>query len=74
MATWHQLKAEQRNGPIDLRGETGWTVVTDPPNGCRSSMTGFASREDAQAYVDRCEGFRPGESRQCYILAPKGKG
>lgn len=74
MATWHQLNAERRDGAIDLRGEADWTVVTDPPNQCRTIMAGFASREDAQAFIDRCEGYRPGESRYCYILAPKTEG
>jgi hypothetical protein len=73
MATWHQLQAIKRNGPIRYGDPKTWTVVTDPPNQCRSVMTGFTSREDAQAFIDRCEGFRPGEARYCFIIPPKGE-
>jgi hypothetical protein len=67
MSTWHQKKA----GPVELRGDKGWTVVSDPPNQLKTSMTGFSSRAEAQEYIERCETFREASSRHMYILAPR---
>lgn len=47
MSTWHQRRA-----PVNLRHETEWTVVDDPPNECMSLMT-FKTHEEAKAYIER---------------------
>lgn len=69
MSTWHQDRAGNNRPPPGKPDR--WTVWTNPPNRMASSMTGFASREDAQAYIDRCNGYRPGEADHSYIIPPK---
>lgn len=66
MATWHQ----ERGSRLQVETRGSWAVVTDPPNQCRAVTTGFTSREEAQAYIDRCDQYRPGEARHCVIVAP----
>lgn len=71
MSTWHQRKAGNV-GPPPPRDS--WTVWSSPPERMASSMSGFSSREEAQAYIDRCEGFRPGSSRYYTIIPPSDTG
>ena len=66
MATWHQLKA----GRLALTPEDGICVVEDPPNQLRTVTSNFHNRVEAQAYIDRCEGFRPGSKRYMWIWEP----
>lgn len=62
MSTWHQNKA----GP--LAAPSSRTIETNPPGGCRSRMTGFASREEAEKRL--AERTAAGRGAHSYILAP----
>ena len=68
MATWHQ----QRH-PVDtaaLTRDGTYAVIIDPPNQCRAVMSGFATRKEAQAYIDRCDGYRPGSAAYSRVVEP----
>jgi hypothetical protein len=62
MATWHQ----QRN-PVRLWHLSKWTLVTDPPNECRTSWT----ESTRAAAEDRLKIWKSnGAGAHTYILPP----
>ena len=68
MATWHQ----QRH-PLDataLTRDGTYAVVIDPPHECRAVVPGFATRQAAQDYINRCDGYRPGSRAYSRIVEP----
>ncbi len=62
MATWHQNKR-----PVKLYHDTQWTIVTDPPGGCRSLMT-FSSEQSAHDTLALWN--EHGRNPHSYILRP----
>lgn len=62
MSTWHQDKA----GPI--AAPTTWTIETNPPNGMRTRMSGFPTREAAEERL--AEWVRNGNGAHSYVIGP----
>lgn len=65
MATWHQMKR-----PVQLAHATQWSIVTDPPNDCRTVMR-FPTEQAAR---DSLAQWRARGDRHSYILPPLAKG
>lgn len=62
MSTWHQDKA----GPI--APPTTWTIETNPPNGMRTRMEGFLTRQAAEERL--AEWRRAGNGHYSYVIGP----
>ena len=67
MATWHQQKAIAARGPLIIRT---WTIVTNPPGRMRTHMSGFPSREAAQACLNLWAANGNDEVAHSHIAAP----
>lgn len=64
MATWHQMQAMRRNGPLRF---SNWSIVTNPPNGMMTAMS-FPDEGAARAALE--EWKRNGRAEFCYVQAP----
>lgn len=67
MSTWHQRQAMARN-KIELWDPFQWTVVTDPPEWCLSTMR-WPTEEEANACLKE---LKDRGVEHCYILPPGG--
>lgn len=64
MASWHQMQAMRRNGPLVIRQ---WSIVTDPP-GAMMTVMGFPDEKTCRETFELWKAN--GRAEHSYVRAP----